>query len=377
MPSDSSLGGHTPHVPLDQPDPQAVLNPLTTSATFLVLTVPGDQGSALRVLTVATDVNGLVRAVGFREPSAELSCVVGFGASFWDRIRPAGAPRPAQLHTFPALTGVRRDAPSTPGDLLFHVRANRADIVFEFTRQLMDALGSDVHVEDHTTGLRYFDSRDLLGFVDGTENPTGRGATTAALIGATQEPDFTSGSYVTVQKYLHDMDAWKALSTEEQERVIGRTKLDDIELPDDVKPTNSHVALNSVTDEDGNERDILRDNMAFGDPSRAEMGTYYIAYASDLAVTEEMMRNMFIGNPPGNYDRILDVSTPVTGTEFFVPSLDLLESLADDAPSRPEAPADEDATTPVTADTDGDDVPGPPITSEGSLSIGSLRGTES
>lgn len=377
MPSDSTLGGQTPHAPLDQPEPQAVLNPLTTSAAFLVLTVPGDRDAALRVLSVTSGVNALVRAVGFREPTEQLSCVVGFGASYWDRIRPAAAPRPAQLHAFPALTGIRRDAPSTPGDLLFHVRANRADLVFEFTRQLMDALDGDVHVEDHTTGIRYFDSRDLLGFVDGTENPTGRGAGAAALIDARQEPDFAGGSYVTVQKYLHDMAAWRALGTEEQERVIGRTKLDDIELPDDVKPSNSHVALNSVTDEDGNDRDILRDNMAFGDPSRGEMGTYYIAYASDLGVTEQMLRNMFLGNPPGNYDRILDVSTPVTGTEFFVPSLELLESLADEALSRPEGPMDEDATAPHATDTHGNDVPGPPITSEGSLSIGSLRGTNS
>ncbi len=372
MPSDSTLGGQSPHAPLDQPEPQAILDRLTTSAAFLVVTVPGDQDAALRVLDVASGVNALVRAVGFREPTARLSCVVGLGASYWDRVLPEGSPRPTQLHTFPALTGARRDAPSTPGDLLFHVRANRADIVFEFTRHLMDALGNDVHVEDHTVGIRYFDSRDLLGFVDGTENPTGRSATSAALIDVSQEADFAGGSYVTVQKYLHDMEAWKALSTEEQERVIGRTKLDDIELPDDVKPTNSHVALNSLTDQDGNGRDILRDNMAFGDPSRAEMGTYYIAYAADLSVTEEMMRNMFIGNPPGNYDRILDVSVPLTGTEFFVPSLELLEALPDraagapdgDARTRPQAATPHDATT-------------TPTTPDGSLSIGSLRGSQS
>lgn len=373
MPSDSTLGGQTPQAPLDRPEPQAVLNPLTTSAAFLVLTVPGDRDAALRVLGVASRVNALVRAVGFREPTAQLSCVVGLGASYWDRIRPEGAPRPAQLHTFPALTGARRDAPSTPGDLLFHVRANRADIVFEFTRQLMDALGGDVHVEDHTTGIRYFDSRDLLGFVDGTENPTGRGAHSAALIDPIQDPDFAGGSYVTVQKYLHDMDAWKALGTEEQERVIGRTKLDDIELPDDVKPTNSHVALNSITDQDGNDRDILRDNMAFGDPSRAEMGTYYIAYAADLSVSEQMMTNMFIGNPPGNYDRILDVSVPMTGTEFFVPSLELLEALPDQAGTAPGDEVRADPTTPGQDDTASTT----PTIPDGSLSIGSLRGSQS
>jgi putative iron-dependent peroxidase len=193
----------------------------------------------------------------------------------------------------------------------------------------MAAIGAWVTVEDHVTGFRYFDARDLLGFVDGTENPTGRSAAAAALIDAT-EPDFVNGSYVIVQKYLHDLTAWQSLSTEQQERIIGRTKLDDIEIDDAEQATNSHVTLNTIEDADGTEHDILRDNMVFGDAGSGEYGTFYIAYAADPAVTEQMLVNMFVGKPPGNYDRILDVSTPVTGSLFFVPSLDLLESLADD-----------------------------------------------
>jgi putative iron-dependent peroxidase len=210
----------------------------------------------------------------------------------------------------------------------------------------MAAIGPWVTVEDHVTGFRYFDARDLLGFVDGTENPTGRSAASAALIG-TEDPDFQGGSYVIVQKYLHDLAGWQKLSTEQQERVIGRTKLDDIELDDDAQPDNSHVSLNTIVDENGVERDILRDNMVFGDAAAGEFGTYYIAYASNPAVTEQMLTNMFVGKPAGNYDRILDVSTPVTGTLFFVPSLDLLESLADDEITQ---------------------------SSDGSLQIGSLKG---
>jgi putative iron-dependent peroxidase len=210
----------------------------------------------------------------------------------------------------------------------------------------MAAIGPWVTVEDNVTGFRYFDARDLLGFVDGTENPTGRSAAAAALIG-TEDAEFEGGSYVIVQKYLHDLAAWQALSTEQQERIIGRTKLDDIELDDDAQPDNSHVSLNTIVDENGVERDILRDNMVFGDAGAGEYGTYYIAYASDPAVTEQMLTNMFVGKPAGNYDRILDVSTPVTGNLFFVPSLDLLESLADDEIAQ---------------------------SSDGSLQIGSLKG---
>jgi putative iron-dependent peroxidase len=321
-------------VPTEVPEPQALLGTLASAATFLVVSARASDGADGRVLDIASDINTLVRAVGFREPTAELTCVVGLGARYWDRIRPAGSARPAQLHPFGAVTGDKHVAPSTPGDVLFHVRANRPDLVFELVRQVMDALGDDVHVDDHVVGFRYFDSRDLLGFVDGTENPTGRDAGAAAVISPDAEPDFAGGSYVVVQKYTHDLDAWARLSTEDQERVIGRTKLDDIELDDDVQPSDSHVTLNTITDPDGTERDVLRDNMAFGDPSSGEYGTYYVAYASDLAVTEEMLDNMFVGDPPGNYDKILDVSTAVTGTTFFVPSLELLESLAD-APETP------------------------------------------
>jgi putative iron-dependent peroxidase len=183
-------------------------------------------------------------------------------------------------------------------------------------------------VVDEVHGFTYFDQRDLMGFVDGTENPVGRAAEEAVLVGD-EDAEFAAGSYVIVQKYLHDLTAWNALPVEEQERVIGRTKLDDMELADDVKPDNSHVALNTIEDESGEERQIVRDNMSFGRVGDSEFGTYFIGYAADPAVTEEMLDNMFLGKPPGNYDRILDFSTAVTGTLFFAPSTTFL----DDQPS--------------------------------------------
>ena len=213
-------------------------------------------------------------------------------------------------------------------------------------------------------GFRYFDDRDLLGFVDGTENPTGQAAAAAALTSA-DDPDFTGGSYLIVQKYAHDMDAWNALSVEEQEKVIGRTKLADIELPDDVKPSNSHVALNTITDPDGAERQILRANMPFGSVGAGEFGTYYAAYCATPSVTERMLENMFIGDPPGNYDRILDFSTAVTGNLFFVPSADFLDDLPD--PPVPPVPPDDppapsSPSTPLSAPA-----------ADGSLGIGGLK----
>jgi putative iron-dependent peroxidase len=314
----------------------------------MVLTVnPGGEAACRDLLA---DWSTLRRAVGFRAPGDDLGCIAAIGSQAWDRL--FAGPRPAELHPFRGLAGDRHHAVSTPGDLLFHIRHERMDLCFEFASQAMTRLAGAVTVVDETHGFRFFDERDLLGFVDGTENPEGAAAATAALVGA-GDPEFAGGSYVIVQKYLHDMDAWNALSTEDQERAFGRSKLSDIEMPDDVKPANSHVALNSITDPDGTERQILRANMPFGALGRRDFGTYYIAYAATPSVTELMLTHMFIGDPPGNTDRILDFSTAVTGSLFFAPSADFL----DDLPDPPGAANDSPAAT----------------VDDGSLGIGSLK----
>ncbi len=313
--------------------PQPVLNPLTAAAVFLILTI--DAGGEESVRDLFADLAGLQRAVGFRVPDGELSCVAAIGSAAWDRL--FAGPRPAELHPFRELSG-RHRAVATPGDLLFHIRASRMDLCFELAAHIMSRLAGRVRVEDEVQGFRYFDERDLIGFVDGTENPAGRDAIRAAIIGG-QDPAFPGGSYVIVQKYLHDLPGWNALPVEEQELAIGRTKLSDIELPDDVKPASSHVALNTITGQDGQERQIVRANMPFGSPGHGEFGTYFIGYAASPEVTEQMLANMFIGSPPGTTDRILDFSTAVTGCLFFVPSADFLDDLPD-PPGSPSAPPD-------------------------------------
>ncbi len=323
-----------------------MLGPLTSAAIFLTGTVEIGGEQAARDLLA--DLAGLRRSVGFRAPEAGLTCVAGIGAEVWERL--FTGPRPARLHPFAAIDGVRRRAVATPGDLLFHIRAQRQDLCFELAAQIVRRLGDRVRVRDEVSGFRYFDERDLLGFVDGTENPAGQAAADAVLVGD-QDPPFAGGSYVIVQKYLHDMRAWNELSVADQERVIGRTKLSNIELPDDAKPANSHVALTTITGPDGEQRQILRDNMPFGSPGAGEFGTYFIGYAADPAVTEEMLANMFTGRPPGNYDRVLDYSVPVTGCLFFVPPAGFL----DDLPAAPAAGTAESRP-------------------DGTLGIGDLRG---
>jgi putative iron-dependent peroxidase len=296
--------------------------PLTGAAIFLVVRIePGGEEAARSLLERVT---GLTRAVGFRVPAGNLSCVTSIGSELWDRL--FSGPRPAKLHPFVELTGPKHKAVSTPGDLLFHIRADQLDMCFELANQIMNDLDGAATVIDEVHGFKYFEMRDLLGFVDGTENPSGDEADDAVVIGA-EDPSFAGGSYVIVQKYLHDMKAWNSMTVEQQEHVIGRTKLEDIEFADDVKPSNSHIALNVIEDDDGNELQILRDNMPFGEIGTQEFGTYFIGYAKDPGVTELMLRRMFLGEPEGNYDRILDFSTARTGTLLFTPSASFLDHL--------------------------------------------------
>jgi len=282
------------------------------------------------------------RGVSFRNPTDELVCVLGIGAHLWDRL--FDLPRPAGLHPFAPLEGPRHTAPSTPGDLLVHLRAHHMDVCFELARQVTDRVRGHATVVDETHGFKYFDERDLLGFVDGTENPEGDAATAAVTIGA-EDPAYAGGSYVVVQKYTHDLTTWNALSVEAQERVIGRSKLEDVEMPDAVKPIDSHVALNTIIDANGVQRQIMRDNMPFGELGTAEFGTYFIGYASHPDVIEQMLRNMFLGDPPGNTDRILDFSTARTGGLFFVPTVEFL----DDPPPAVASPAPAAEASPATS----------------------------
>lgn len=299
--------------------PQPVLSPLTRYAIFLTLVLtPGREQDVRDALG---DISGTVRAVGFRAQEGGLSCVTGLGAEFWDRA--FTAPRPAGLHPFVPLDGPVHSAPSTPGDLFFHIRAQRMDLCFELALRLTQSLEGLARVVDEVHGFRYGETRDLLGFVDGTENPAGVIASRAALTGP--EDRFPGSSIVIVQRYDHDLAAWNELSVEQQEAAFGRHKLSDIEFPDEDKAPDSHLALNVIEEPDGTERKILRDNMPFGSVGERTFGTYFIGYAADVDTTEQMLRNMFLGNGDVTHDRVLDFSTARTGALFFVPSQDALD----------------------------------------------------
>lgn len=343
-----------------EPLPQPVLAPLTRAAIFLVATIKPDAESYATVRSFCADLSGLIRAVEFRDIDAGLTCIAAFGSNAWDRL--FGSPRPAELHPFREFRAGNRHALVTPGDVLFHIRAVRMDICFELATQIMERIGDAVAVVDEVQGFRYFEDRDLIGFVDGTENPRGTVALEAALV-AEEDAAFAGGSYVLVQKYLHDMKGWNALPTEAQERIIGRKKLTDIELDDAEKPPSAHNALTVIV-ENGKEQKILRDNMPFGQPGRGEFGTYFIGYCRTPRILELMLENMFVGRPPGNYDRLLDFSKPVTGGLFFAPSATFLDDVGGESPVDEASDTSSAAPEPAAASSVRDT----------SLGIGSLRG---
>jgi len=339
--------------------PQNVVAPLTRAAIFLVVCIRQDPVAYAFLRSFCASLSGLIRAVEFRDIEAGLSCVIGFGSDSWDKL--FGSPRPAELHPFREIRSGGRHAVSTPGDILFHIRAKRMDLCFELATQIMDSIGDAVSIADEVHGFRYFDDRDVIGFVDGTENPRGEAAHEAVVIGD-EDPIFAGGSYVIVQKYLHNMKAWNGLSIEAQEHIIGRRKLSDIELSDAEKPSSAHNAL-TVIEENGKQLQILRDNMPFGRPGHGEFGTYFIGYSRTPRITETMLQNMFVGRPPGNYDRLLDFSQAVTGSLFFVPSATFLDNIMGDGQGSTKTVASQ-TSDPQSASSAND----------GSLKIGSLKG---
>ncbi len=257
-----------------------------------------------------------------RFPNSKASCVMGIGYEAWLQLE-LPSPLPKEFKKFEEIKGSKHTAVSTKGDIHFHIRADEKSLAYDMASTISSFMTEIADCVVEVQGFRYWDSRSILGFVDGTENPHGKDRDYFAIIGDS-DPQYEGGSYLFVQKYINNMIAWKSLSVEEQEKVIGRSKEQDIEMDDEVKPKNSHIALANV----GDDFKVVRDNMPFGNVATNEMGTYFICYASTFSTVEKMLTNMFIGDPIGNYDRILDFSTAQTGTLFFVPSSDMLDEFS-------------------------------------------------
>lgn len=257
-------------------------------------------------------------SVRFQDDSE--SCVMGIGHDAWLRLG-LPTPLPKELETFAPIVGKKHTAVSTPGDLHFHFRSfNNWGMCFDMAGEISKVLDPVAECLEEIHGFRYWDGRSILGFVDGTENPQGERQRARFGLVADEDSAYRGGSYLFVQKYIHDLKAFNAMSISDQEAVFGRHKANDIEMSDDVKPKNSHSAVANV----GDDLKVIRDNMPFGNMAKNEMGTYFIAYANTFSTLKKMLNNMFLGTPDADYDRILDFSTAKTGTLFFVPTMDML-----------------------------------------------------
>ena len=307
---------------LMNPDSQNVTDYTNDNTIFMVWDfkdTPEVKDTFSRLCKLIINLNN---SVNVRFPVSRASCVMGIGHDAWLRLG-LPMPLPKELANFEPIIGSKHTAVSTRGDLHFHIRADTTSICYDMASAITDLLSPVAISTEEIHGFRYWDGRSIFGFVDGTENPQGQERAFFGLVGD-DDPVYKGGSYLFVQKYIHDLNAFEELSTEEQEKVFGRYKMNDIEMPDDIKPSNSHIALANI----GDEFKIIRDNMPFGNISTNEMGTYFIAYASTFSTVKKMLNNMFIGSPKGNYDRLLDFSTPKTGTLFFVPTLDMLDDFS-------------------------------------------------
>ena len=312
-------------MPDTNPTPQNVLDYHGTNTIFMVWNFK-DEATVKDVFKrLCALVINLNHSAYLRFPDAGVSCIMGIGYDAWHRLN-LPVPLPAELENFAPVAGAKHTAVATKGDLHFHLRGDSSSICYDMAADLSNILQAVAVCVEEVHGFRYWDGRSILGFVDGTENPHGEAQRAYFGLIGDNDPAYKGGSYLFVQKYIHDLKAFNALSLAEQEAVFGRHKASDIEMPDDVKPKNSHSAVANI----GDDFKIIRDNMPFGNMSTNEMGTYFIAYASTFSTVKKMLNKMFIGEPEGNYDRLLDFSTAKTGSLFFVPTLDMLDDFSSD-----------------------------------------------
>ncbi len=297
-----------------------VLPEANRHAIFLTLTLDPAEEDASRLRRGAAAFPDLTDQIAGLDPGSGLVSTLGIGAAAWDRLFPEA--RPKQLRPFHALAGPGGSAPATAGDLLVHIRGERRDLNFELSRRLMQQIGDAVSLVEEVQGFRYLDSRDLTGFVDGTENPSGDDRAAVALVDE-EDPVFAGGSYVAAQRYVHDLAAWEALPVPRQEQIIARTKEDEIEFEADAKPLTAHIKRVSIK-RDGTSLEILRHSMPYG--SVSEQGLLFIAYAGSPDNFDLMLQSMIEGDGEGHFDHLMKYTRAVTGTSFFVPARDWLSA---------------------------------------------------
>jgi putative iron-dependent peroxidase len=261
------------------------------------------------------------RVAGFHEPRSTVggvNFVVGFRPELWREVAPDDTPRDAKSFDAPMRGPDGFLMPATQADLWLWFAGATYDICWENARDALRYIGEVATVISETAGWPYRHSRDLTGFEDGTENPNLLDAPEAALV-----PDGHAGegaSIVLYQLWRHEQ-AWLQLSDSQQERAMGRTKPDSIELGEDVLPPDSHVArAKDVVD--GQERKIFRRNVPYGNVG--EYGTVFVGFSCEQSRLVRMLARM-AGIEDGIRDALTRYTTPISGAFYVVPSVPALK----------------------------------------------------
>lgn len=304
------------------------------TAQSVILPLPSDHARfiVIRLKTLSVEqlkyqINALLSTrdrLITQHPHAEIKTAIAFGQQLWSQLYPSA---PQGLRTLAPIDGAF-PMPAIEADVMLHLASARTDICFALSQAFFEGISDQVDVLDERVCFRNFDGRDLTGFIDGTENPQFKDDRAEAALLGDDQSEFADGSFIFTQRYVHDLEKWKRLKVDAQEHIIGRTKLESIELDDDVKPENAHVARTVVEDEEGEEMEILRHSLPYGD-GRGEQGLFFIAYTNNLDIIDNMLQRMFGTSGDSIHDRLLHFVQPVDGAYFFAPSNVLLTTVLD------------------------------------------------
>lgn len=300
---------------------QSVILPLPSNhARFIVLNLKDLSIDVLK--EQLSDLLSTRDRLITQHPDAEIKTSIAFGPELWAKLynrTPDGFKQLAPIHG-------NFEMPVVPADVLIHIASARADLCFALSQSFFEGIQDQVEVLDERVCFRYLDGRDLTGFIDGTENPQFPDDRDEVALLGEEAGIFADGSFVFAQRYVHNLENWKKLKVDAQEHVIGRTKLESIELDDDVKPGNAHIARAVIEDDEGEELEILRHSLPYGD-GQGEQGLFFIAYTKDLTRIDKMLVRMFGTSGDGIHDRLLHFVTAVDGAYFFAPSEEVLEEV--------------------------------------------------
>ncbi|MCG3721579.1 Dyp-type peroxidase [Vibrio cincinnatiensis] len=294
--------------------PQSAILP--DAEPFALYSILKIKHNRAQVLAQLQTLPAFVEDINNTQAGAELTLSLAFTKAFWQRVN---APMPEELIDFPILGEGEIQAPSTDVDVLIHCHSKRHDLLFYVMRKCLSEIAESVDVVDETYGFRYLDARDMTGFIDGTENPKEEQRREVAIV---PEGEFAGGSYVMVQRFVHNLPAWNRLNMAAQEKVIGRTKPDSVEL--DKVPAASHVGRVDIKEE-GKGLKIVRHSLPYGSAS-GEHGLLFIAYCQTLHNFKVMLESMY-GVTDGKTDQLLRFTRAVTGAYFFAPSQEMLAAL--------------------------------------------------